>query len=168
MSYSAFVCALSSCHFGGSKEKVAVKATPLSPLQPHGSILKWGQMTHEPRVHLCLALASSLFSFYSSLAHIHSDGGVLWREKSTLWLTLSKSFALWCKKGRETLLSAFKKCHVGAASVLSDNQTLLTTFLTYTSQTVKKKMCQIVAVVFPCPVFLFRYWSSEDVTTVAH
>lgn len=47
----AFVCALPSCHFGGSEEKVAVKATPLPSLQPHRSILKWGQMTHEPRVH---------------------------------------------------------------------------------------------------------------------
>lgn len=84
-SHSAFVCALPSCHLGGSKEKVALKATPLPSLQPRRSVLKWGQMTHEPRVHLSLSCFLSLL-FYSSVVHTHIDGGVLWREKTTtLW-----------------------------------------------------------------------------------
>jgi len=59
----ACVCVLLSCHLAGSKEKVAVKATLLPSPQPPGSILKWGQMTLEPRVLFCLSLLSSSLLF---------------------------------------------------------------------------------------------------------
>lgn len=136
-SYSAFVRTLPSCHFVGSKEKVAVKATPLPSLQPHRSILKWGQMTHEPRVHLSLPCAGFLTLLFGSPFTLfeHSHGcGMLWREKTSVWLWSSKRFTLWCTKGRDTLLSACKKCHVWTACV-GDNQMFLAAFLTCTSQT---------------------------------
>lgn len=78
------------CHFGGSKEKVAVKATPLPSLQPPRSIFKMrSDDTRAP----------------GALLHIHADdGGVLWRKKRAL--------TLWCKKkGRDS------KSHVRAVCV---------------------------------------------------
>lgn len=32
----------------------------------------------------------------------------------------------------------------------------------------EENVCQMVAVVFPCRVFLFGYWSRKNVTTIAH
>lgn len=51
---------------------------------------------------LALPFCSSLVLFWNI------DSGVLWRQKTTLQLS-SKRLTLWCKKGRETPLSAFKK-----------------------------------------------------------
>ncbi len=117
-SYSAFVCALPSCHFRGSKEKVAVKATPLPSLQPHRSILKRGQMTHEPRVLLSLASASSL-SFSIAPSRTFTSTVVCFEgRKTTLRLWNSKRLTLWCvkkppkKRIEKHLCLLSKKCHV--------------------------------------------------------
>lgn len=126
-SYSAFVRALASCHFGGSKEKVAVKATPLPSLQPHRSILKWGQMTHEPPPLRCTSFLHSLprspfqflpgtLSTFTSTV-VHFEGRKLLPDSGT-----ASAPTLWCTKRRETLLSAFKKCHVWTIPMCFDRQ----------------------------------------------
>ncbi len=157
MSYSAFVCALSSCHFGGSKEKVAVKATPLPPLQPHGSILKWGQMTHEPRVQLSRSrFLSLLFSFPPS--HIFTSTVACFEGRKLLSDSHSAGASHCDVKMVEKSLYLLRKCRVRATFLLSDNQTLLAAFLMCTSQTGKNAPNCSSSVSLSCVPFWILIW----------
>lgn len=90
------------CHFGGSKEKVAVKATPLPSLQPPRSIFKMrSDDTRAPGA--LLSRSMTVASFEGRKEPSHCD----------------------VKEGRETLLTAFKKSCSSCVCAQSDKYSLL-------------------------------------------
>lgn len=99
-----------------AKEKVAVKATPLPPLQPPGSI-------SEMRSDDTGALGEPPLPFLAhALWALTSAAAACWQEIKTalrLWNRVSRSHV---KNGWEILWRAFNKCHVHAVCVSRYNQ----------------------------------------------
>ena len=86
--------------FWGRKENGEWKSTPLPSPPPGRSVLKWGQVTHEPWVYLCLCSEDEplpvIYLLSLSLAPSFSFPSLC------LSLSLSSPRALWTWRGRVT------------------------------------------------------------------